>query len=209
MPQSGYGRAAGWLITETAHATLRSGDPRRHGGDRDRQLQGRRRHPRRQGRGHRRRARQGQEGDRRARQVRAARRRRCAWPHRAALRVGQDERRHVRERDDRGGAWRHHDGDLVRRAARRHEPEDRGRRVSRARRARRRDRLRVPHDPRRPARGGAGEGSPAAGEGRARLAEGVHDLRPPQGRRRAAAQRAAGRARQHARWCACMPRTTA
>ena len=42
----------------------------------------------------------------------------------------------------------------------------------------------------RSARGGAGEGSAAAGQGRPRLAQGVHDLRPAQGRRRAVARRA-------------------
>ena len=147
-------------------------------------------------RGDRRGARQGQARDRRARQAGAARRRRQPLPHPAALGLRPDQRRHVRERHHGGGVRRHHHGDLVRRAARRHEPEDRGRRVSPARRARRRGRLRVPHDPGRPARGGAGEGGAAAGQGRPRLAESVHDLRPAQGRRRAAAQRAAVRARQ-------------
>ena len=138
----------------------------------------------------------GKKRNRRARQAGAARRCGQPQPHRAVVRLRPDERRHLRERHHGGGLRRHHHGHLVCRAARRHEPEDGGRRVSRVCRARRRGGLRVPHDPRRPARGGAGEGGAAAGEGRPRLAEGVHDLRPAEGRRRAIAQRAAVGARQ-------------
>jgi len=53
----------------------------------------------------------------------------------------------------------------------RHEPEDRGGRVSPVCQRGAVVGLRVPHDPRRSARGGAGQGSAAAGEGRSRLAE--------------------------------------
>ena len=69
---------------------------------------------------------------------------------------GLDERRHVRERHPLGGVRRHHDGDPVRGPACRDEPDQGGRGLSCRGRARGGGRLRVPHDPVRPAAGGAG-----------------------------------------------------
>ena len=72
------------------------------------------------------------------------------------------------------------------------------------------DRLRLPPDPRRSDRGGARRGPAAPGRAGDRLAQGLHDLRSPAARRRAAPRRAGRRtpaSAPHGR--ACTPRTTA
>ncbi len=140
----------------------------------------------------------GASRDRRHRPPGPARRRRQPLPHRAAHRLGADERRHLRHRDRLGGGGRHHDGDPVRGPACRHQPDPGGRGLSCRRRARCGGRLRLPHDPVRPAPRGAGRGAAAAGAIGPRLAQGVHDLRPAADRGRAVPRRARRRPRPRA-----------
>ena len=136
----------------------------------------------------------GTQRDRRQGQAGAAGRRRRARPHRAAFGRRHRQRRHLRERHDVGRARRHHHGHLLCRPASRHEPADRGRRLHGAGQEGRGDRLHLPSDHRRSDRGHA-EGARAGAGGAGPLhAQGVHDLRPAQRRRREAARYPAGRA---------------
>ncbi len=149
-----------------------------------------------------------QSGSRHARdrcngEARAAGWHRCARAHRAALRHGRDECRHVRERHGGGGARRHDDGHSFRRAASGQEPGQGRRGLSCAGKARRRHRLRDAYDHRRSDREGAHRGAARADQIGAWLDQSFHDLRENQGRRRAASRCSArGTHAQGARVCA-------
>ena len=119
----------------------------------------------------------GRRSHRRHRQTGVARGRRQPRPHRRATVLRRQGCRRVRDRHDRGGLRRDHDGHPLRPSGPRMQPARGGPGLSRQGRGPGGDRLRLPHHLAGPDGSSSRPGDAGADRGRLHLLQGLHDLR--------------------------------